>query len=85
METDPRESRSSFKQDHARLLVLWYHNSDCNDSRNHLSCLQVSEQEPLSKDEKIEILLESLESLRSTLDEAISFIDDSMIEADERG
>jgi len=45
----------------------------------------VSEQEPLSKDEKIEILLESLESLRSTLDEAISFIDDSMIEADERG
>jgi hypothetical protein len=45
----------------------------------------VSEQEPLSKDEKIEILLESLESLRTTLDEAISFIDDSMIEADERG
>lgn len=45
----------------------------------------MSEQEPLSKDEKIEILLESLESLRTTLDEAISFIDDSMIEADERG
>jgi hypothetical protein len=45
----------------------------------------MSEQEPLSKEEKIEILLESLESLRSTLDEAIAFIDDSMIEADDRG
>lgn len=45
----------------------------------------MSEKEPLTKEEKIEILLESLESLRATLDEAISFIDDSMIEVDERG
>jgi hypothetical protein len=40
---------------------------------------------PLTPEEKIELLLETLESLRSTLDEAISYIDDSMIEADERG
>jgi len=41
--------------------------------------------EPLTPEEKVELLLETLESLRTTLDEAISFIDDSMIEADERG
>jgi len=40
---------------------------------------------PLSPEDKIELLLEALESIRATLDETISFIDDSMIEADERG
>jgi hypothetical protein len=39
----------------------------------------------LTPEEKIAILLDSLESIRATLDETISFIDDSMIEADERG
>jgi hypothetical protein len=39
----------------------------------------------LTLEEKIAILLDSLESIRNTLDETISFIDDSMIEADERG
>jgi hypothetical protein len=42
------------------------------------------EKEPLSLEEKLEILMDSLKDLRDTLDEAISFIDDSMIEADER-
>jgi hypothetical protein len=42
------------------------------------------EKEPLSLEEKLEILMDSLKDLRETLDEAISFIDDSMIEADER-
>lgn len=40
---------------------------------------------PLSPEEKVALLLETLESLRVTLDEAISYIDDSMIEADDRG
>jgi hypothetical protein len=44
----------------------------------------MSKKEPLSLEEKVEILLDSLKDLRETLDEAISFIDDSMIEADER-
>jgi hypothetical protein len=43
------------------------------------------ENPPLTPEEKVEILLESFKQLRETLDEAISFIDDSMIEADERG
>jgi hypothetical protein len=43
------------------------------------------ENSPLTPEEKVEILLDSLRDLRDTLDEAISFIDDSMIEADERG
>jgi len=42
------------------------------------------EKEPLSLEEKLAILMDSLKDLRETLDEAISFIDDSMIEADER-
>lgn len=42
------------------------------------------EKEPLSLEEKLAILMDSLKDLRDTLDEAISFIDDSMIEADER-
>jgi len=45
----------------------------------------VSESTPLTPEEKVSLLLESLESIRATLDEAISYIDDSMIEADERG
>jgi hypothetical protein len=40
---------------------------------------------PLSPEEKVQLLLETLESIRATLDETISYIDDSMIEADERG
>ena len=36
-------------------------------------------------EEKIQLLLETLESIRATLDETISFIDDSMIDADDRG
>ena len=40
---------------------------------------------PLTPEENVSILLDSLKELRDTLDEAISFIDDSMIEADERG
>jgi hypothetical protein len=40
---------------------------------------------PMSPDEKIQLLLETLESIRATLDETISFIDDSMIDADDRG
>jgi len=39
---------------------------------------------PLSLEEKLEILMDSLRDLRDTLDETISFIDDSMIEIDER-
>jgi hypothetical protein len=45
----------------------------------------VSETIPLTPEEKVALLLESLESIRATLDETISYIDDSMIEADERG
>jgi hypothetical protein len=45
----------------------------------------MSDKTPLTLEEKVEILLDSLHDLRNTLDEAISFIDDSMIEADERG
>lgn len=40
---------------------------------------------PLSPEDKVELLLETLESIRTTLDETISYIDDSMIEADDRG
>ena len=45
----------------------------------------MSDKFPLSLEEKVQILLDSLKDLRNTLDEAIGFIDDSMIEADERG
>jgi hypothetical protein len=47
--------------------------------------MSASASAPMSPEEKVQLLLETLESLRSTLDEAISYIDDSMIEADERG
>ena len=40
---------------------------------------------PMSPEEKVQLLLETLESIRATLDETISYIDDSMIEADDRG
>jgi hypothetical protein len=40
---------------------------------------------PMTAQEKVDFLLSSFEELRSTLDEAIAFIDDSMIQADERG
>ena len=40
---------------------------------------------PMTDKEKVDFLLSSFEELRSTLDEAIAFIDDSMIQADERG
>ena len=40
---------------------------------------------PMTDREKIDFLLSSFEELRSTLDEAISFLDDSMIQVDERG
>jgi hypothetical protein len=39
----------------------------------------------MTPQEKIEFLLASLEDLRSTLDEAISFLDDTAIQIDERG
>jgi hypothetical protein len=39
---------------------------------------------PFSTEEKLAILMDSLRDLRDTLDETISFIDDSMIEIDER-
>ena len=42
-------------------------------------------QSPMSPEDKVELLLEALESIRTTLDETISYIDDSMIEADDRG
>jgi len=45
----------------------------------------MSDKFPLSLEEKVQILLDSLKDLRDTLDEAIGFIDDSMIDADERG
>lgn len=45
----------------------------------------MSEQQQMTPQEKIEFLLASLEDLRSTLDEAIAFIDDSAIQIDERG
>jgi len=45
----------------------------------------MSEQPPMTPQEKIEFLLASLEDLRSTLDEAISFLDDTAIQIDERG
>jgi hypothetical protein len=40
---------------------------------------------PMTPEEKVQLLLETLESIRGTLDETISYIDDSMIEADDRG
>jgi predicted AAA+ superfamily ATPase len=40
---------------------------------------------PESPADKIQRLLEGLEELRTTLDEAIAFIDDLAIEADDRG
>jgi predicted AAA+ superfamily ATPase len=40
---------------------------------------------PESPEEKLQRLLEGLEELRTTLDEAIAFIDDMAIEADDRG
>jgi hypothetical protein len=47
--------------------------------------MSASASSPMSPEEKVQLLLETLESLRVTLDEAISYIDDSMIEADDRG
>jgi hypothetical protein len=47
--------------------------------------MSASASAPLSPEEKVQLLLETLESIRATLDETISYIDDSMIEADERG
>jgi len=47
--------------------------------------MSASASSPLSPEEKISLLLETLESIRASLDETISYIDDSMIEADERG
>ena len=40
---------------------------------------------PMSPEEKVKFLLDSLEELRASLDEAISFIDDSAIQVDDRG
>jgi|APCry1669189070_1035195.scaffolds.fasta_scaffold00038_7 hypothetical protein len=45
----------------------------------------MSDQTKMTDKEKIEFLLASLEDLRSTLDEAISFLDDTAIQIDERG
>lgn len=45
----------------------------------------MSEEVKMTDKEKIEFLLASLEDLRSTLDEAISFLDDTAIQIDERG
>ena len=45
----------------------------------------MNESNSMTPQEKIEFLLASLEELRSTLDEAIAFIDDSAIQIDERG
>ena len=45
----------------------------------------MSEDTQMTDKEKIKFLLASLEDLRSTLDEAISFLDDTAIQIDERG
>jgi hypothetical protein len=45
----------------------------------------MSDQTKMTQQEKIDFLLASLEDLRSTLDEAISFLDDTAIQIDERG
>ena len=62
------------------ILLLLY-----DDSCVFSSSMTNTSQAPMSPEEKVELLLEALESLRSTLDEAISYIDDSMIEVDDRG
>jgi len=46
---------------------------------------KVSASAPMSPEDKIDLLIETIESIRTRLDEAISYIDDSMIEADDRG
>ena len=45
----------------------------------------MSTEAPMSPEDKIALLLEALDSIRATLDETISYIDDSMIEVDDRG
>ena len=39
----------------------------------------------MSPEDKIDLLLETIEEIRKRLDETISYIDDSTIEADDRG
>lgn len=46
---------------------------------------QVSSSAPMSPEDKIDLLLETIEEIRKRLDETISYIDDSTIEADDRG